>query len=90
MESVTEFVALLRLLEDSKSCTASREIMRQQQFLFCTYLRDNLDMLTITQLIGGAVLVMLTWTAVFSINLFRFAGKIHKKVPLARRLGLTE
>jgi hypothetical protein len=77
----------LVVFEESNTCSTTREIMREHEFLFCTYLRDNLDMLTMTQVLGGVLIAGLTGLGVMSLNLFRYAGKLHRRAPHRRRLG---
>jgi hypothetical protein len=87
LDEARTMAGYLALIDEGRTCSTTRQIIREHEFLLCKYLRDNLDMLTMTQVIGGIVTAILTAVAVSSLNLFRYAGKIYRRKLQRRRVG---
>jgi hypothetical protein len=71
---ITAFVNILLLIDDNQHCKYSKNEMREENFLMCIYLKDNLDMLTCTQAVGAILLVLITLTGIPAIRKFEWAG----------------
>jgi hypothetical protein len=69
-----DFVTVLLLVDDSAHCRWSKNEMRAENFLFCVYLKDNLDMMTCTQAVGAVILVIITLIGIPAIRKFEWAG----------------
>ena len=65
------------LIEQSTTCRWSKNEMRLDEWLLCTYAKDNLDMIMITQGAGCIVLLILTILGIPAIKRFKFAGNAN-------------
>ena len=83
-------------LESFEQCTYSRNEIKEENFLFCTYMKDSIDMITLTQFIGCILIIIITITGIDAIKKFEWAGnsnltnvviggKRSKNKPKARR-----
>jgi hypothetical protein len=68
------FARVWQLVDDNRQCRFSREEMRGERFLFCTYMRISLDMLTLTQIVGAILLVIITCIGIPAVKKFEYAG----------------
>jgi hypothetical protein len=76
-ENVTEFIKVFKILDENQHCLYSKGEIREERFLFCTYLKDNLDMITVTQVIGSILLVIITIIGIPAIRKFEWAGRAN-------------
>ena len=72
-----EFVTLLHILDENAQCAYSKSEMRAEHFLMCKYMKDNLDMLTMSQAVGGVLLVIITFSGIPAIREFEWAGRAN-------------
>jgi hypothetical protein len=75
--NITSFVNILLLIDDSQHCKFTKNEMKEEHFLFCVYLKDNLDMLTLTQCAGAILLVLIVLTGIPAIRKFEWAGNAN-------------
>ncbi|KAH0792566.1 hypothetical protein GPJ56_003551 [Histomonas meleagridis] len=61
-------------LESMKQCEFSKNEMRGEKFLFCSYMKDNLDMLMLSQFVGCILIIIITSIGVSAIKKFEWAG----------------
>jgi hypothetical protein len=83
--NASAFAGILRILDDAEHCWPSKRVMKNQQFLFCSYTRDNADMITMTQGVGALLLLILTMLGIPAINEFKYVESAMKKGPQAKR-----
>jgi hypothetical protein len=76
-DNVTKFVGIFQLFQDHQHCRYTKSEMRGEQFLFCTYMKSNLDMITMSQVVGAILLIMCTLTAIPAIRKFEWAGRAN-------------
>jgi len=65
------------VLDQSITCRWSKNELRLDSFLLCTYAKDNLDMIMMTQGIGAVLLVLLTILGIPAIKRFKYAGNAN-------------
>jgi hypothetical protein len=70
---------LFAVLDRNQQCKPSKDAMAGEHFLFCSYLRDNLDMLTLTQVFGALLLLGITIIGIPAIKKFEYAGNAGMK-----------
>jgi len=63
-----------QIIDQSQTCRWSKNKLREQEFLMCSYTRDSLDMLMCSQGIGAVLLVCITFSAIPAIKMFEWAG----------------
>jgi hypothetical protein len=66
-----------QLLDQHRKCAYSKNEMRQEKFLFCTYSRHSLDMSTATQVAGAVLLIIIVVTGIPAIRKFEWAGNAN-------------
>lgn len=64
----------LQALTNQNQCIFSKNEMKSENFLMCSYTKDNLDMLTLTQAIGCLLVVIITCIGLPAIRKFAWAG----------------
>jgi hypothetical protein len=69
------FADYLKIVDDSSHCTSTKAEMRAENFLFCSYMKDNMDMLTASQVAGAVLLAIVTALAIPALKQFPYAGK---------------
>ena len=69
--------SLLNLLLNFNECQKSFIVMKEENFLFCTYMKENLNMLMVSQGLGFIFILILTIIAFPAIKKFEFAGKAN-------------
>jgi hypothetical protein len=79
LEDAVSFARIWQLIDDNRHCRFSKNEMRGEQFLFCTYLRVSLDMLTLTQVVGALLIVIITGIGIPAIKKFEYAGFVAFK-----------
>jgi hypothetical protein len=67
----------MTIIEQSVTCRWSRNELKLDKWLLCTYAKDNLDMIMLTQLAGCVVLFVLTVLGIPAIKRFKFAGNAN-------------
>ena len=65
------------VIENSTTCRWSKNTIYQDKFLLCTYTKDNLYMMMITQFAGSILLVILTILGIPAIKRFKYAGNAN-------------
>ena len=76
-EQTVNATTQMTIIEQSVTCRWSRNELKQDQWLLCTYAKDNLDMIMLTQLAGCIVLFVLTILGIPAIKRFKFAGNAN-------------
>jgi hypothetical protein len=76
-EKAMYWSSLFFILDENQQCKHSKETMSGENFLFCTYLRDNLDMLTLTQVVGAVLILVITGLGIPAIKKFEWAGNAN-------------
>jgi hypothetical protein len=79
LDDAINFARIWQMIDDHAHCRLSKAEMRGEQFLFCTYMRVSLDMLTLTQVIGGILLVIITCIGIPAIKKLEYAGFVGFK-----------
>jgi hypothetical protein len=74
LEGAIAWSELFMILDRNQQCKPSKDAITGENFLFCTYLRDNLDMLTLTQVVGALLLLIITIVGIPAIKKFEWAG----------------
>jgi hypothetical protein len=72
--SAISWAEIFAVLDRNQQCKPSKDAMAGENFLFCSYLRDNLDMLTLTQVIGAVLIVVITIVGIPALKKFEWAG----------------
>lgn len=73
-EECSKWSNSLVVLDRQRQCIFSKNQMRQENFLMCTYTKDNLDMIMISQAIGCILVVIITCIGLPAIKKFEWAG----------------
>jgi hypothetical protein len=76
-QSAAHFAHIFSLIEKNQQCRTSKETLIGENFLLCTYLRENLEMLTLTQILGGILIIIVTIVGIPAIKKFEWAGKAN-------------
>jgi hypothetical protein len=75
--NATASVSLYQSLAQHRKCAYSKNEMREEKFLFCTYTRNNLDMSTVSQIVGAILLIIIVLTGIPAIRKFEWAGNAN-------------
>ena len=89
----------LSIVDRHSLCSYSKERLREESFLMCEYTKDNLDCITVTQLCGCLLVIIITCIGIPAIKKFEWAGNANlgglnqkrnfagsKKKPRAKRV----
>ena len=76
-DKAVNFTNLLLILDENAQCAYSKSEMRAEHFLMCKYMKDNLDMLTMSQAVGGVLLLIITFSGIPAIREFEWAGRAN-------------
>jgi hypothetical protein len=79
LTDAVDFASTWQLIDNNRHCRFSKAEMHGEQFLFCTYMRVSLDMLTLTQVVGAILLVIITCIGIPAIKKFEYAGFVGFK-----------
>jgi hypothetical protein len=77
VEEAVNWSQMFQVMDRNQQCRPSKETIDGEYFLFCIYLKSNLDMLTMTQLIGGILIIVITAVALPAIKKFEWAGNAN-------------
>jgi hypothetical protein len=75
--NASHYATLLQTIDGHQHCAYTKSVMRDEQFLFCTYMKDNMDMMTASQVVGAVLLAVVTGLGIPAIKQFAYAGKAH-------------
>jgi hypothetical protein len=75
LENAAPFSRFLKAIDVNDQSTHTRSILRDEKFLTCSYLKDNMDMLAAAQVVGAVLLAIVTALGVPAIKQFAYAGK---------------
>jgi hypothetical protein len=76
-DRIDEWTNLFFALDQNPQCKHSKDVLVGEKFLFCIYLRDNLDMLTLSQVIGAVLIVVLPTVAMPAVTKFEWEGNAN-------------
>lgn len=76
-ETALNKTSIMTIIDQSMTCRWSKNELRLDSFLLCTYAKDNIDMIMMTQGLGCIVLIVLTLLGIPAIKRFKYAGNAN-------------
>ena len=73
----TERAKIMQVFEQSETCEYSKQELRDDDFLMCSYAKDNLDMLMFSQFIAVVVLLIFLFIGIPAIKMFEYSGNAN-------------
>ena len=68
---------LALIVDESRTCRWTKEKLRNEQFLMCSFTMDAVERLYLTQAIAGLIMIIIIFCAIGEIKKLKFAETLH-------------
>ena len=66
------------IIDESRTCRWTKDRLKDEQFLMCSFTMDAVERLILTQAVAGVIMFIITGFAIRAIKIFKYAETLHK------------